>query len=104
MFGLTTLSTRRLRYDLITVYKILHGLIELNVDDFFDLDHRPTYNTRGNSFKLKIRFSRLSSRSFFFSNRVISWWNKLSDDCVNSPSTASFKLKIDHFLNEEGLW
>lgn len=36
MFGITrTLSTRRLKYDLITVYKSLYNFIGLDINDFF---------------------------------------------------------------------
>ena len=62
----------------------MHGLIELfNVNDcLFDLDRRPTLSTLGNSFELKVPFTRLSCCSFFLSNRAGSCGNKLSDDCV----------------------
>jgi len=51
-----SLEERRIRADLIEVFKIMKGLSNLNPDMFFDIDS--TSRTRGHSFKIiKHRFS-----------------------------------------------
>jgi hypothetical protein len=99
---LSSLSTRRLRYDLITVFKMLNGFIDLPFDSFFSLDRFS--RTRGHSFKLKVPFAHHSSRYNFFSHRVVNWWNKLPDDCLSATSISLFKSRVDTFLARSGLW
>ena len=54
---LTSLELRRLRGDLIQVFKIVHGFDRLSFDNFFNLSHN-NY-TRGHGLKLRKDFSRL---------------------------------------------
>jgi len=49
ILGLTTLETRRLRGDLIEVFKILKGYENIDREMFFDMSHS---NLRGHSLKL----------------------------------------------------
>ena len=75
---LTTLETRRLRGDLIEVFKIFKGYDDLKPSKFLNLN---TNLTRGHSLKLfKGRFN-LDCRKFFFS-RVIDVWNSLVEDII----------------------
>lgn len=87
--GLCTLELRRLRTDLIFCYKILHRLVDVNIENFFCLDNSTT--TRGHSWKLRTGIPRLDSRRFFFSCRVIKIWNGLSTLTVSAPTLNSFK-------------
>ena len=94
-----TLQTRRNIADLCMVYKIVHGLTDLNFETFFAF--APNRNTRGNSLKLfkpsQIRFVR--SVDSFFSNRVINPWNRLPDEIVTAPSLQSFKTRVRKYLS-----
>ena len=102
-FKLSSLSTRRLRFDLIITFKIFNGLIDLPLDKFFTLAGSSV--TRGHSLKLKVQFSRLSCRRFFFTNRVVEWWNRLPEECVSASSIGSFKLQLDRFFEvHTDLW
>ena len=49
-FRLQTLCTRRLQFDLTTVYKIIHGVINVEAGTFFILC--PNSRTRGHNLKL----------------------------------------------------
>ena len=91
ILGLQSLECRRIIFDLILVYKIIHGLIKLNFHDFFQFNQN---NTRGHNFKLCVEYSRLNSRKFFFTNRVIKIWNDLESHEVNSTSLIMFKRKM----------
>ena len=78
--GLWSLEERRMRADLIEVYKGIHGLSALPFDDLFEFDI--SGRTRGHSLKLRKHRSRLDLR-LFFSERVSSTWNCLDDQCVS---------------------
>ena len=91
ILGLQSLECRRIIFDLILVYKIIHGLIKLNFHDFFQFNQN---NTRGHNLKLCVEYSRLNSRKFFFTNRVIKIWNDLESHEVNSTSLIMFKRKM----------
>ena len=101
-FKLTSLATRRLRFDLMTVFKMVHGLIDVPFDCFFALDDLSI--TRGHCYKLKVSYARLSCRRFFFTQRVVRWWNKLPRQCVSAASINSFKTHLDIFLESCDLW
>ena len=61
--NLTTLETRRLRGDLIEVFKIFKGYDDLQPSKFFNLS---TDLTRGHSFKLFKGRLNLDCRKFVF--------------------------------------
>ena len=92
---LTTLETRRLRGDLIEVFKIMKGFDNIDYHDFFVLS---TNQFRGHSLKLfKVRFDTNCGK-FVFSNRVIDKWNLLTEDIISSNTVNGFKAKLDPFL------
>ena len=98
--GLTTLELRRLRGDLIQVFKIVHGFDKLVFDDFFTLSHNT--RTRGHGLKLHIHRSRLDVRKYFFSRRVVQEWNTLPAEVVYSSSVNAFKNGIDAHFSTSG--
>ena len=87
------LELRRLRADLLMCFKIVYNIVDLPFKDFF------TFNdfsiTRGNSLKLNVPISRINARADFFAVRIISLWNNLSDDVVNSSNISIFATKIN---------
>ena len=85
---LDSLECRRLRFDLILVYKILFGHTNLDVDDYFVLN---SSFTRGHAYKLIPQHCNVNTRKYYFSFRVISVWNTLPSSIVNFNSLASFK-------------
>ncbi|MCG8045675.1 MAG: reverse transcriptase family protein [Candidatus Thiodiazotropha endolucinida] len=91
--GLPTLEYRRERADLIQVYKILNNIDILDKDKLFTVVQRAT---RGHSFKLYKRRSRLVSRANCFSNRVINSWNSLPETVVCAPSVNAFKNRLNN--------
>lgn len=98
--GLKTLHTRRLIYDLTFMYKIIHGMIDVNHNHFFSMcsDSR----TRGHNLKLAMSYSRLDVRKFFFSSRVVQAWNELPNNCADAPSLESFKIELFKHLHSCG--
>ena len=68
--GILPLEQRRFRGDLIEIYKILHGIENIDGEIFFERAKLATL--RGNSLKLFKKRSRLSVRNHFFPTR--DWW------------------------------
>jgi len=87
-----SLELRRLSSDMIYVYKMIFGLVDLSFNDYFVL--RVDSTTRGHKYKLFTKYSRLNVRKHFFTERVVSVWNNLECDIVNFSSLRSFKASL----------
>ena len=98
--GLYTLQRRRLRGDLIETYKILTGKEKINSEQLFQ--KATTIELRGHSLKLYKKSSRLDIRKYFFSQRIVDYWNKLPDDVVSAATISSFKTKLDIWMDRYG--
>ena len=62
--GLPSLELSRLHLDLIFCYKVVFGLVGVNIDDFFEFNHAA--NTRGHAYKLfKSRSVNNITKNFF---------------------------------------
>ena len=94
--NLFSLTKRRIRGDLIEVFKIFHGYNNLDVNKYFTIDHSTI--TRNNGFKITPKRFKTHEAKHFFFNRIVNIWNKLPSEIVNSTSIASFKNKIDKYL------
>jgi hypothetical protein len=93
--NLTSLETRRLRGDLIEVFKMFKGFDDVNVHDYFTMGNS---SLRGHSLKLfKSRFVSDCDK-FSFANQVVNEWNLLTDDIVACDTLVKFKIKLDHYL------
>ena len=91
--NLLSLEMRRLRADLIEVFKIVKGLENLNPTDFFTFDF--SNRLRGHNFKIIKSHCRLDIRKYFFSQRIINEWNALPLETVNSIDINGFKNKLE---------
>ena len=68
--NLPSLELCRLTCDLVLCYKIEHKLINLNFNDYFELENSK-YHTRGHIYKLRIPKCMNGIRKNFFSIRVL---------------------------------
>ena len=89
--GLISLENRRLRADLLEVFKILKGLVKVDPATHFSMSDR---RSRGHTLKLEKPRARLELRRHFFSNRVIDAWNSLPGYMVEATSTNMFKAAL----------
>ena len=91
--GLHSLYGRRVRGDLIQVYKIYKGLDDIKWSDFFVSPF--CTNTRNSEGKIFINHCFTNKRKFSFSNRVAKHWNELPLTLKNSRNINEFKNQLD---------
>jgi predicted alpha/beta hydrolase family esterase len=78
---------------MIEVFKIVHGLYDVNSDHFFAM--MEDSNTQGHPLKIKKLRSSSRKRLTSFSRRVVRDWNALPEAVVTAPSLSCFKNRID---------
>ena len=95
-----SLQCRRIKFDLIQVYKLVYEISDLNFSDFF-VPRISQYSIRGNTLKIdnirnqKHKSSSLWLNSFF--GRAVKYWNLLPNDIAVSTSLPVFKKKLQNF-------
>ena len=81
VFKTDSLELRRIKIDLIMLFKILHGTVKVNLSNGFQL-HDSGYFIGGNKFKLFKNEAMLDVKKFSVANNVVSVWNCLPDEIV----------------------
>ena len=94
MLGLTTLYYRRLRADVIQVYRIINKIDKLELSIFFHFNTRPS---RYNSVRLIKPRALTTIRQNSFSHRVVNSWNDLQEEVVLADSLNQFKNRLEFF-------
>ena len=89
--SIDSLELRRLKYDLCMCYKILHGSVALNVNDFFMFLPR-SHNFRSHNSQIFKCHSSHTGNHFYFANRVVSIWNSLRQYFIDCVNLYSFKI------------
>jgi hypothetical protein len=99
--GLTTLADRRVRADMIQVWKIIHGKDRVDEKVWFErLEITSTRETRATASGLNLAIPRtnLEIRRNFFSARVPIPWNNIPTDIKMATSLESFKRQYDEWI------
>ena len=85
---------RRLRGDMIQVFKILNGTDRLDAENLFQFNKG---NCRGHSRKLFKQRCNKEIRKWAFSQRIIDNWNSLTEEIVSAESLNAFKNRLDKY-------
>ena len=100
VLGLTSLEDRRIRGDLIEVYKIMHGFEKVQRAKFFILESEiHDYPIRGNELRIWPPDTKTRRRRKFFDLRIIKEWNDLPGTVAKSESISCFKTGLDRHIN-----
>ena len=100
--GLFSLEERRLREDLIVAFQYLKGAHKQEGKWLFT--RADSNRTTGNRFKLRQRRFRLDIRKKFFTQSVVTHWNRLPKEAVDAPSLEAFKARLDVALGSLVWW
>ena len=95
---LPSLYYRRLRGDLILVYKFLSSNSISDTNPLLVLSG--CTNTRGHDLKLYKEACNSNARKFSFSQRVVSYWNNLHYNTVHATNINNFKKLLDDELKD----
>ena len=95
--GLFSLGRRRLRVDLINVYKYLKG-DGRQMDEARLFSEVCSNRIRSNGLKLEYRKFYINMLKNFFMVRVMEHWNRLLREVVESSSIEIFKTCLDSYL------
>ena len=93
---LFTLETRRLRGQLIQVFKIINGYDHVDSDKFFIRNTNSI--TRSNGYKLRGKKFNTDVAKNFFTYKVVNIWNALPETMVSAASINMFKNRLDKVL------
>ena len=93
---LFSLESRRLRGQLIEVFKILRGFDNVDYRNLFELSEGVT---RNHGYKLELKRYHRDLCGNFFTYSICDKWNSLPTDVVNSDSVEQFKSRLDKVLN-----
>ena len=96
--NLEPLELRRIRMDMLFVYKLLHGCVKCNLLDYVNVS-TSVHNTRGNLFKLNKSHVKLIMRQNHFIIRCINKWNSLSNNIVYTSTYAVFERNLMAYTN-----
>ena len=92
--NLETLESRRLKADMVMVFKIMKGLIDIDrcIFEFYNIS-----NLRGHTCKLYKPISSINCRTHSFVSRIVETWNALPQTAIDAPNIACFKHVLYSF-------
>jgi len=93
--GIPRLVDRRIRGDMIDSYKIPSGKEKVDPGKKIQMN---TFRGRSHSKKVFMKYPRLNNRKYWFTQRVVKKWNKLSSEEVEATTTSAFKK--EYGINE----
>ena len=102
MSKLFSLEKRRLWGDLIAAFQYLKGVYKQEGEQLssrVDSDR-----TKGNGLKLRQGRFRLDIRRNFFTQRVVTHWNRLPKEALDAPTLEAFKARLDVALGSLVWW
>jgi len=95
---LPTLKYRRIRADMIQVYKLFTGKYDSTVTSWSTTTYvERKYDLRSHRFSIYQFPIQFNMHKFNFTNTIISVWNSLPDFVVSADTVDAFKIRLDRF-------
>jgi len=99
---LQTLKYRRIRRDIIEVYKMISGRYDETVTNWFTNRHiDKKYEVKSHRFCIHQFPIKFDVRKFKFTNRVISVWYTLPNTVVSANTIDTFKARLDRLWSDQ---
>ena len=102
ILNLPSLTYRRIRGDMIIVYKLLNNYYNVDPSLLINLKTYSDVRLTGRNHILAIfhEFCNKDTRKYFFTNRVAHHWNNLPHHVIFSPSLNTFKNRLDDYWDK----
>ena len=103
--NLPTLSYRRIRGDMIEIYKIIKEIYDSNATKFIKLwkDMAQRQGPSGNPNKMFTQRAKYNIRKLSFAPRTAAMWNSLPKEVANAPTVNIFKNRLDKLCDKEDI-
>ena len=95
--GWATLETRRRQSRLTLMYKLTHGLIDIDTRKYL-IQHSESRTRGSHQFKFRVPYANKDVFKFSFFPKTIADWNCLPEAIVSSSSLETFKYRLTAFL------
>ncbi len=99
--NLPTLVYRRLRGEMIEIYKITSGKYNSRVAPVLNFNIREELITRGHQYKLHKERCNTRIRQSNYMNRIVNSWNCLPSYVVEAPSITTFEKRLDKYWEHQ---
>ena len=95
---LPSLAYRRLRGDMVEVFKIMNKKYNSQLaQEIFTVNRR---GTRHNDQNVQVKFAHLNIRKNAFSNRIPKYWNTLPQHVVSAENVTTFEARLDRHWSD----
>ena len=101
-----SLEKRRIMFDLLQAYKIIHGIgnIKCNIKMVGQRSQNSrTTRLQADEFNLTKERCRIDCRKNFFTNRIVEIWNSLPSELKHTTPVKKFRSKLIIWMNEHKL-
>ena len=98
---LPTLTYRRIRGDMIEVFKLVNDMY-FDCTNLFTFRDQSESVTRRNKKLFKHR-ARLDVRKYSFRNRVVDLWNSLPDSVISAETVFCFETRLDNYWKDQDI-
>ena len=97
LLNIKSLEYRRLEFDLVFLYKIINGIVNVKFTDFFTFCHTSYYLRRHKFHIASLRRPKSEQLNNFFPCRASRVWNKLPNNIVSAATLSVFKNRLKFF-------
>ena len=98
-----TLAYRRVRGDMIQVYKLLNGKYDTSLPQFLTLSHNKEKGLDRHNLDLFLHSCSKDIKKYSFASRVQRLWNSLPEGLVNAETVYDFEVGLDAHWEDQAL-